>query len=146
MTLSVVEADRSAGRVSRGGWRGSVLLRRAIVGTVLIGFAFQFGGPAAQGTPRRYLLRSGQAEVECPILRRDPPDTGASAPPLTGAGWQMEVTIPPLVFITVGSRVLRVSTNTGRPPVASDGFYVIRRDRARRAPVRVVESVLRSCH
>jgi hypothetical protein len=53
--------------------------------------------------------------------------------------------VPPLVFVRVESGVLQVSTNTGRPPARTDGFELIRRGRARRAPARVVDTVLRSC-
>jgi hypothetical protein len=50
-----------------------------------------------------------------------------------------------MVFVTVESGLLRVSTNTERPPAATDEFYLIRPGRAGRAPANVVETVLRSC-
>jgi hypothetical protein len=51
-----------------------------------------------------------------------------------------------VVLVTVDDRVLRVTTNTGRPPAKTDEFYLIRRGRARSAPLGVVEMVLRVCH
>ena len=63
----------------------------------------------------------------------------------TGAGEQLQVAVPDLVLVRVESGVLRVSTNTGLPPAATNGFYLIRRGRAGQAPARVVETVLRTC-
>jgi hypothetical protein len=129
-----------------GGMRGAALIRRGIVGTVLVGLAVQLGGPAVQGTPSGSRLGTGQVTVACPVTRRDPPGAGTSRPPVArGTSEQLQVTVPPLVFVTVESGVLRVSTNTGRPPATTDGFYLIRRGRAGHAPARVVETVLRSC-
>ena len=129
-----------------GGITSAALIRRGIVGTVLVGLAVQLGGPVAQGTPSGSRLGTGQVTVACPVTRWDPPGAGTSRPPAaTGASEQLQVTVPPLVFVTVESGVLRVSTNTGRPPAPTDGFYLIRPGRAGRAPARVVETVLRSC-
>jgi hypothetical protein len=50
-----------------------------------------------------------------------------------------------MVFVTIDSGVLRVSTNTGRPPAKADAFYLIRAGRAGRAPAGVVEEILGSC-
>jgi hypothetical protein len=63
----------------------------------------------------------------------------------TGASEQLEVTVPPLVFVTVKPGLLRVSTNTGRPPATTDGFYLIDHGRAGHASEHVIETVLRSC-
>jgi hypothetical protein len=144
---------RTNGRLANGifgvhqdGTRGAALIRRGMVGTVLVGLAVQLGGPAAQGTPSGSRLGTGQVTVTCPVTRRDPPGAGSSRPPVaTGTSVQLQVTVPPLVFVTVESGLLRVSTNTGRPPTTTDGFYLIRRGRAGHAPARVVETVLRSC-
>jgi hypothetical protein len=55
------------------------------------------------------------------------------------------VSVPPLVFVTVESGVLQITTNTGRPPATTDEFYLIRGGRGSRAPASVVGTVLRSC-
>jgi hypothetical protein len=84
--------------------------------------------------------------VACPVTRQDPLGAGTSRPRVvTGTSEELQVTVPPLVFVTVESGVLRVSTNTGGPPATTDGFYLIRRGRADPAPADVVETVLRSC-
>ncbi|MGP8180591.1 MAG: hypothetical protein ACLP1E_07430 [Acidimicrobiales bacterium] len=122
------------------------LVRRGLVGAVLVGLAVQFGGAAAQGTPSGSRLGTGRVTVACPVTRWDRPGAGTSrAPVATGTSEQLQVTVPPLVFVTAESGVLWVSTNTGRPPATTDGFYLIRRGRFGRAPTRVVETVLRSC-
>ena len=99
-------------------------------------------------------LGSGQPAVVCPITKRDPASADTSHPSVAtrtnpsvaaGASEQLQVTVPDLVLIRVESGALRVSTNTGLPPAATDGFYLIRRGRAGRAPGRVVETVLYSC-
>lgn len=84
--------------------------------------------------------------MACPATKQDPPGAGTSRrPPATGTGEQLQVTVPPLVFVTAEPGALRVSTNTGRPPAVTDGFYLVRQGRVGRAPVGVVEAVLRSC-
>jgi len=139
-------AERIRLGLHHSGMSGGALVRRTIVEAVLVALAVQLGIPAAQGTPSGSHLGAGHATVTCPITRRDPPAAGTSGPPAaTGTGVQLQVTVPPLVFVTVDSDLLRVSTNTGRPPAKTDGFYVIRRGRAGHAPARMVETVLRSC-
>ncbi len=146
----MVIPHRLAGGTRRGahhgGKTGAGLIRRGIVGTVLVGLAVQLSGPAAQGTPSGSHLGTGPVAVACPVTRGDPPGAGIGRPPVaTGTSEQLQVTVPPLVFVTVESGVLRVSTNTGRPPATTDGFYLIRHGRAGHAPARVIETVLRSC-
>ncbi len=122
----------------------ATLIRRGIVGTVLVGLAVQLGGSAAQGTPRG--SQAGPVTVACPVTRLSPPSAGTSRPAVaTGASEQLQVTVPPMVFVTIDSGVLRVSTNTGRPPAKADAFYLIRGGRAGRAPAGVVEEILGSC-
>ena len=139
-------ADRIRRGVHHGGMTRAALIRRGIAGILLVGLAVQIGGSAAQGSPSGARLGTGHVTVACPVTRWDPPRAGTSRPPVaTGTSELLQVTVPPLVFVTVESGVLWVSTNTGRPPAATDGFYLIRRGRAGRAPARVVEMVLRSC-
>ncbi|MGA2529081.1 MAG: hypothetical protein ABSG36_07955 [Acidimicrobiales bacterium] len=84
--------------------------------------------------------------VACPVTREDPPGASVSRSPVAaGTSDQLRVTVPPAVFVTVESGVLWVSTNTGHPPATTDGFYLIHRGHAGRAPARVIETVLRSC-
>ncbi len=129
-----------------GGMTGAALIRRGIVASVLVGLAVLFGGPAAQGTPSGSWLVTGPVTMVCPVTRWDPIGSGTNRAPVgAGSSEQLQATVPPLVLVTVESGVLLVSTNTGRPPATTDGFYVIRRGRAGRASARVVETVLRSC-
>jgi hypothetical protein len=126
--------------------RPAALIRRGLVSTVLIGLAVQFGGAAAQGTPGGRRLNSRQAAVVCPVTKPDPLSTGIPNSPLaTGASEQLQVTVPPLVLITLESGALRVSTNTGRAPAKTDEFYLIGRGRAGYAPAHVVKTVLLTC-
>ncbi|MGD1011241.1 MAG: hypothetical protein ABR925_01715 [Acidimicrobiales bacterium] len=106
----------------------------------------QLGSPAAQGTPSASHLNTGQKAVMCAVTSRNVPDTSANVTPVAAEpGAQLQVTVPPVVFVTVKSGVLQVTTNTGLPPAATDEFYLIRGDQADRAPARVIETVLRSC-
>ncbi len=128
--------------------RRAALVRRSVIAAVRIWLAVQFGGPAAQGAPSGARLGSGLVTVACPVTKKDPPRTAPStSSPLvvTETSEQLEVTVPPLVFVTVEPGVLRVSTNTGLPPATTDGFYLIRSGRAGHAPASVVETVLHSC-
>ncbi len=130
----------------QGGTTGAALIRRGIVGAVLVGLAVQLGGSAAQGTSSRSPLGTGQVAVACPVTEAGPPGAGTSGPPVaTGPGEQLQVSVPPLVFVTVDPGALWVSTNTGRPPATTDGFYLVRHGRPGHAPASVVETVLRSC-
>jgi len=111
-------------------------IRLGIAGAVIASGGSLFAISAWASTPA----------VACPVTRWASPAAGASHPPVaTGTSEQLLVAVPPLVFVRVESGFLQVSTNTGRPPARTDGFEMIRRGRARRAPARVVETVLRSC-
>jgi hypothetical protein len=126
--------------------RCAALIRRGVVASVFVGLAVQLGGTPAQGAPRGSRLGADRATVACPVTRWDPTAAGTGgAPVATGTGGQLQVTVPPLVFVRVESGLLRVSTNTGRPPATTDGFYLIRRGRAGRAPASVIETVLHNC-
>ena len=139
----VITESALAGRIPErhGGRRATALIRWGIAGTVLIGLAVQLGGPAAQGTPNRSHRGAVRVTVTCPVTRRAPRRPSAA----TGSSDQLQVTVPPAVFVTVKSGVLRVSTNTGRLPATRDEFYLIRGDHTGHAPAIVVETVLRNC-
>ena len=110
-------------------------VRLGVAGAVLASGGFLFAISAGAST----------SAVVCKVTRWDPPGASASRAPVeTGTG-NLRVTVPPLAFVTVESGVLQVSTNTGRPPTTTDGFYVIRGGQAGHAPPGEVEAVLRSC-
>ncbi|MGO8876669.1 MAG: hypothetical protein ACLQNG_13005 [Acidimicrobiales bacterium] len=112
----------------------------------MVGLAAQLGGPPAQGALSRPRLAAGQVRVICPVTERQLP--GAATPPrpvATGTSEQLQVTVPPLVFVRAEPGILLVTTNTGRPPATTDVFYLIRRGRAGRAPAPMAETVLRWC-
>jgi hypothetical protein len=104
------------------------------------------GAVIASGSSLLAISAGASSAVACPVTRWDPPGAGASRPPVaTGTSEQLRVTVPHFVFVTAESGVLRVSTNTGRPPAATDVFYLISGGRSRHASARVVATVLRSC-
>jgi hypothetical protein len=105
--------------------------RFGITGAVLALSGFLFAISAGAST----------SAVACQVTRWD---ASASRAPIATAG-NLRVTVPALVFVTVDSGALDVSTNTGRPPTTSDRFYVIRSGRAGHAPAGVIDAVLRSC-
>ena len=110
-------------------------VRLGIAGAVLASGGFLFAISAG----------ASPSAVACQVRRWNPPAAGAGRAPVEMGKGNLRVTVPPLVFVTVVSGILQVSTNTGRPPTTRDGFYVIRSGRAGRAPPGVVEEVLRSC-
>ena len=109
--------------------------RLGIAGAVLASGGFLFAISAGASTPA----------VACQVTRWDAPDAGASRAPIGTVG-NVRVTVPALVFVTVESGALDVSTNTGHPPTTMDRFYVIKNGRAGHASAGVIEAVLRSCH
>ncbi|MGO8721415.1 MAG: hypothetical protein ACLQRM_01560 [Acidimicrobiales bacterium] len=111
-------------------------IRLGIAGAVIASGSFLFGLSA----------EASAFVVACPVARVAPPGASARRPAVaTGASGQLRVAVAPLVFVTVESGVLRVSTNTGHAPATTDGFYLIRSGWAGHASARVVETVLRSC-
>ena len=116
-----------------------------LVGTILVALGVQFGGQVAQGTPNGPRPGTHRISVVCPATKPAPLGASTSPSPVVTKANDLQVTVPPLVFVTVESGVLRVSTNTGRPPATTDEFYLIRRNSAGHAPAGMVKAVLRSC-
>ena len=98
-------------------------IRLGVAGTVLASGGLLLAVSAAASTPA----------VACQVSRWGPPGASNTSSAPTGIG-NLRVTVPALVFVTAGSGALLVSTNTGRPPEASDGFYLMSSGRAGRAP------------
>jgi hypothetical protein len=62
-----------------------------------------------------------------------------------GSSGNLEVAIPPVVFIREHGRQLDVTTNTGERPQSSDTFYVISPGKAQLAGATVRHEVLSAC-